>query len=200
MAARQNAMSELVRFWLEACRGCLMKESVPVPVPYNLSDIDFVALRPDLQKFLLPTGEFVGPRLIVEAKDEHDFDPSGRDFGKRLREDLAALGDGTFIPAASAHKARFSMLKQQHFEVARDLFTTEDFDRVFVVHALDDGIRREVAAALMQKRIYWVTVRELLRDLQSWYDQHKRPAGLRMTLVGDVFHLLFGYCNVRMPD
>ncbi len=78
-------MSELVRFWLEACQGCLLRESVPVPVPFNLSDIDFVAMRPDLQSFRLPTGEAVGPRLIVETKDEHDFDPSASDFLKTWR-------------------------------------------------------------------------------------------------------------------
>ncbi len=190
----------MVRFWLEACRGCLLRESVPVPVPYNQSDIDFVAIRPDLLRFRLPTGESVGPRLIVETKDEHDFDPSGRDFGKRLLEDVTALGDGLFIPADSPHKARFTMLKQQHYEVARDLFTTEDFDRLFVVHSLDQGVREHVSGSLMQKRIYWVTVSEVLRDLQLWYDQHQRPAGLRNTLIGDVFHLLFGYFKVRMPD
>jgi hypothetical protein len=140
------------------------------------------------------------PRLLVETKDEHDFDPFGRDFAKRLPLDVSALGDDRFIPASHPHKVNFTILKQQHYEVARDLFMTEDFDRLFVVHALDSHVRETISESLRSQRIYWVTVRELLSDLQSWYVQHKRPAGLRNTLVGDLFHLLFGYCKVRMPD
>jgi hypothetical protein len=57
-------MSELTRFWLEACQACLLRETVPVPVPYNQSDLDFVAFRPDLKQFRLPTGESVGPPSV----------------------------------------------------------------------------------------------------------------------------------------
>ncbi len=47
MPARSNAMSELARFWLESRHGCVVKECIPVPVKYGLSDIDLLALRPD---------------------------------------------------------------------------------------------------------------------------------------------------------
>ena len=109
MAARQNALGELTRFWLESRHRCLLSESVPVPVPYVLSDIDFVAIRSDLTTFQLPTGHTVGPRLIIESKDEHDFDPSGRDFGKRLTHDAELISDSGFIPAEE--KAKFTMLR-----------------------------------------------------------------------------------------
>lgn len=197
MAARQNALSELTRFWLEARHDCFVRESVPVPVPYAQSDIDFMALRADGRPFLLPSGDSVGPRLIVESKDEHDFDPRGSDYGKRLLRDMEALSDQRFVPADAPQKVAFTMLKQQHFEVASGIFGSDDFDRVFVVHALSESVRKELEERLRQKRIFWVTVRELLGDLCDWYAKHKRPAGLRHTLTGDIFHLLIGYCGLK---
>jgi hypothetical protein len=195
MAARQNALSELTRFWLEGRHGCFLRESVPVPVPYNQSDIDFMALRADNQRITLPTGESVGPRLIVESKDEHDFDPKGREYGKRLMRDLEALGDGPYVLSNHPTKVHFTMLKQQHFEVAAKIFGTNDFDRVFVTHALAEDVRQQVTCSMREKRIFWVTVHELLHDLMQWYKRHDRPAALRFTLTGDLIHLLFGYCG-----
>jgi hypothetical protein len=81
MPTRTNACSELTRFWLEARHGCLVGEGVPVPVPYALSDIDLLALHPQQQTIQLPSGQLVGPRLIIETKDEHDWEPTGREFG-----------------------------------------------------------------------------------------------------------------------
>ena len=196
MAARQNALSELTRFWLEGRHGCFVRESVPVPVPHNQSDIDFMALRADGQKISLPTGDSVGPRLIVESKDEHDFDPKGKDYGKRLLRDLEAMGDGLYVLRNYPSKVGFTMLKQQHYDKATGIFGTNDFDRVFVVHALDEGVRKQVTDRMRQKRVFWITVHELLHDLQQWYKKHNRPAGLRFTLTGDLFHLLFGYCGL----
>jgi len=138
MAARQNALSELARFWLEGRHGCFTRESVPVPVRYGQSDLDFMAIRADGTKIQIPTGAEVGPCLIVECKDEHDFDPAGANFGKHLLGDVEALGDGLFVPADHPHKVAFTMLKQQHFDVATRIFGTSEFDRVFVVHALAD--------------------------------------------------------------
>jgi hypothetical protein len=196
MAARQNALSELTRFWLEARHSCFIRESVPVPVPYGQSDIDFMAFRADGSQFELPSGHLVGPRLIIECKDEHDFDPKGNDFGKRLLGDVAAMSR-SFVPATHAHKVAFTMLKQQHFEVAARIFGSEEFDRVFVVHALSDSVRQQVSDQLRQLRIHWITVHELMADLGTWYKTHSRPSGLRHTLTGDIFHLLFGYCGMK---
>lgn len=196
MAVRSNACSELTRFWLQVRHNCLIDESVPVEVPYALSDIDLVALRPDLRPFPVPTGELVGPRLIVETKDEHDWEPSGREFGTFLRADVAMMGDKPFIPVA-AKGVKFSMLRQQHYEKATALFGTEEFDRLFVVHALDPQVRAELAPMLAERwRIHLVTIREVVGDLLPWYRSHKRPAGLRHTLVGDLLHLLVGFCNL----
>jgi len=75
MASRSNACSELTRFWLEARHGYLITESVPVPVPYGRSDINFIAMHPRLNTLTLPDGSNLGPRLIVETKDEHDWEP-----------------------------------------------------------------------------------------------------------------------------
>jgi len=199
MATRNNALSELTRFWLEVRHGCFLRESIPVPVPYGQSDIDFAAIRPDQSSFELPTGVKVGPRIIVETKDEHDWDSSGRDFGAGLLSDWAKMKDKPFIPEKTKG-VRFVMLRQEHYELAKSLFGCEDFDRLFVVHAIDKDALEKCAATLEEGRIHWISVKELLSDLQNWYQRHPRPSGLRNLLTGDLFHLLFGFCEVSMPS
>ncbi|MFN8504310.1 hypothetical protein [Kouleothrix sp.] len=194
MAARSNALGELTRFWLQARHGCLIDESVAVRVPYGNSDIDLVAMRPDGMPWQLPDGTPI-TRAIIETKDEHDFDSGGRDFAKRLRADVAALGDGSWIP--KAQKAHFSMLRQEHFDKAVQIFGSDDFDRLFVVHALEQTTRSELGPLLATRRIQWLTVHELVDDLLSWYGPGKGQAALRHTLVGDLWHLLVGYCGMR---
>lgn len=95
--ARFNAASELARFWIEVRHGFLVTESLPVAVPYGLPDIDILAMHPSGGTITLPNGHAVGPRLIIEAKDEHDFDPKGREFGKALRGDLELMGDDAYV-------------------------------------------------------------------------------------------------------
>lgn len=198
MAERRNALGELTRFWLEARHGCLLRESVAVAVPNGWSDIDFVAIRPDLSTISLPTGEQIGPRMIVESKDEHDFDKHGTTIGNRLLADLKALGKDHCIQDDNPHKAHFSMLRQQHFDVAKKSFGTDKIDRLFVVHAVNKSVRKAQRDKLNQKRIFWITVRELVADLQKWYHTCERPTALRHTLMGDLFHLLVGYCEMRI--
>ena len=199
MPGRSNALSELARLWLEDRHGCLVRESIPVPVPYGQSDIDMLALRLDSRTIKLPTGEAVGPRLIVETKDEHDWEPTGKAFAKSLVADLDLMGDGRFIPAKTKG-VKFTMFREEHFEVATRLFGTDDFDRLFIVHALDSDIRQRVTGRLRTIRTYWVTAPELICDLETWYRAHPRASGLRNSLVGDLVHLLWGFCGMRMPD
>ncbi len=195
MAARSNALSEITRFWLQARHGCLVDESIPVKVPYNYSDIDLVALRPDLQSWTLPDGTLI-TRAIIETKDEHDFDPAGRDFGKRLCADVAVMGSNQFIPVGK--EAKFSMLRQHHYEKAAAYFGTNDFTRLFVVHALDPQVRSEVCPTLAkEKNIHWLTVQEVVMDLYQWYEHLESRAALRHTFVGDIWHLLVGYCGLK---
>lgn len=193
MAARSNAICELTRFWLEARHSCLTGESVPVKVRGGNSDIDLIASRPDSSRFSLPTGANVGPRLIVETKDEHDFDKSGREFGKMLRADAAMMGQAAFI-SDEAGKPKFTMLRKQHFDKATSIFGSSDFDRLFVIHAVDPQVQSEVGPVLVEKRIYLIGIREVVKDLQVWYSTHASRATLRHTLVGDLVHLLWGYC------
>lgn len=195
MSSRTNACTELTRLWVETRHGCLIAESVPVPVPYALSDIDLVAMRPDGQPLVLPTGEAVGPRLIVEAKDEHDWDPTGREFGQLLRADMAKMGRAPAVPRGTKG-VKFSMLREEHYEQATALFGADDFDRLFVVHAIDPQIVWDLAPELVQRRIHWLTVPALVQDLLAWYRIHGRPSALRHTLVGDLLHLLVGYCGL----
>lgn len=195
MAARNNAILELTRFWLESQQGCLTSESIPVKVPFGHSDIDLVAARLDSQSWSLPDGTKI-IRAIIETKDEHDFDPTGRDFGKRLAADVAVMGDNLFI--SKGQKAQFSMLRQEHFEKAATIFGTKDFSRVFVVHALDPQIRAQICPDLaIHKNIHWLTIRDIVMDLQQWYKLHANPASLRHTFMGDLWHLLIGYCGLE---
>ena len=191
MSTRSNACSELVRFWLQERHGCLIDEELPVPVPYALSDIDLVAMRADLSPLSLPDGTEIGPRLIVEAKAEHDWDATGREFGAALRKDVEMMGDERTIPA-DARGVKFVMLRQQHFDRATTYLGTNDFDRLFVVHALDPQARADLAPILADRRIFWLTIPELIDDVYAWYQSHERRAALRRTLTGDLLHLLFG--------
>lgn len=198
--ARSNACSELTRFWLEARHGCLITESVPVPVPYGQSDLDLVAIQAALRPIIVPGGAAIGPRLIVEAKDEHDWEPTGREFGRFLRTDVSKMGQEPYIPRDERGSVKFSMLRQAHFETAAQMFGTEDFDRLFVVHAIDQAVLRELDSTLAARRIYWTTLPMIVRDLMVWYRSHHRPTGLRHTFVGDLWHLLVGYCGFDLPD
>jgi hypothetical protein len=198
MSGRTNACSELVRFWLETRHGCLTGEGVPVPVPYALSDIDLVALHPLLRPIHLPAGGAVGPRLIVETKDEHDWEPTGREFGAFLRADVAKMGDAPFVPRGS-RGVKFSMLREEHYERAAALFGTDDFDRLFVVHAVAPGVLADLGPVLARHKIHWVTIPDVVGDLLRWYRAHGRPAALRNTLVGDLLHLLVGFCGLDLP-
>ncbi len=200
MSSRSNACSELTRFWIEARHGCLVSESAPVPVPYGLSDIDLVAMQPALRHVVLPDGQSIGPRMIIETKDEHDWDPSGREFGKLLRADSDLFGDHAYIRTGTAGSVKFSMLRQAHFEVACEIFGTDDFDRLFVVHAMNQSVLAALASEFRDRRIYWLTIQDVVRDLRDWYRSHSRPAGLRHDLMGDVWHLLHGYCGLDIAD
>ena len=198
MPTRSNACSELVRFWLEARHGLFVTEGVPVPVPYALSDIDFAAIHPRGEQITLPGGNRIGPQMIVETKDEHDFDPKGLEFGKYLRADVLLMADQPFVPAGSG-KAKFTMLREQHFKKATEIFGSSSFDRIFVVHAIDPRVVDDLAETFHALRIHWLSLPEVMRDLLDWYRIHQRPSGLRNTLTGDLWHLLVGYCRFDMP-
>ncbi len=192
MPARSNALSELTRFWLEIRHGCFFREAIPVPVPYGLSDIDLAAIRPDGTAFTLPSGIQVGPRIIIETKDEHDWDASGKKFGNSLLSDIENLKDGPYIPA-DVKGIHFVMLRQQHYEVAHSLFRSDDFDRLFVVHAIDAESLKKCEQHLQRHHIHWLTLTSLIDDLQKWYKQHPRRTSLRNSITGDMFHLIFGF-------
>lgn len=195
MSARSNACSELVRFWLQERHGCLIDDELPVPVPYALSDIDLVAMRADLSSFDLPDSTSIGPRVIVEAKAEHDWDITGREFGAALLKDLEIMGDQMSIPL-DARGVKFVMLRQQHYERAETNFGTQDLDRLFVVHALDPRERVELGPGLAERRIFWLIIPELVADIYAWYQTHPRRAALRRSPTGDLLHLLFGLCRL----
>jgi hypothetical protein len=119
----------------------LVDEAIPVPVPYALSDIDIVTARRDMTSFSLPGGETVGPRLIVETKDEHDWEGTGKEFGSLFSADVAKMNGLPFIPKGTKG-VKFTMLRQEHYEVATGFFGTSEFDRLFVVHAITPSVRQ----------------------------------------------------------
>lgn len=195
MSSRSNAIAELTRFWLQARHKCLVDESLPVPVRYGLSDIDLIAIRCDSSHFTLTSGVTVGPRLIVETKDEHDWEPKGIEFGKSFKADIEKMQGEMYVPAKIAG-VKFTMLRQQHFEIASNFFGTNDFDRLFVVHAMEAKMREEIQLMLTPAhRIHILVITELVEDLRKWYVTHQRPSGLRNTLTGDIWHLLIGFCK-----
>lgn len=144
MPGRTNAASELTRFWLQARHGCLVDEGVTVPVKIGKgggnSDIDLIAIHPNLHAVPLPNGAAAGPRFIIETKDEHDWEPSGKEFGTLLKKDVVMMEDQPYIPKGTKG-VKFTMHSQEHYEKAKSIFGSDDFDRLFVVHALDPGVR-----------------------------------------------------------
>ena len=90
---------------------------------------------------------------------------------------------------------KFSMLREQHFQKATDLFGSPDFDRLFVVHAIGPVTLSSIGSTLLEKRIHWITIGDVVRDLLDWYKLHPKPTSLRNSLMGDLWHLLFGYCG-----
>jgi len=169
-----------------------------VPVPYNQSDIDILAIRADMQKIKLPNCVSVGPRLIVETKDEHDWEPTGREFGKLLDSDISKMVGNSFIPKKTACK--FSMLREEHYVAACDFFGCDDFDRLFVLHAIDSEVLIRHREFLSSCRIHILTIPELVTDICQWYASHPRRTGLRHTMMGDIWHLLVGFCGCFPPD
>jgi hypothetical protein len=196
MALRSNACRELTRFWLEERHGCLVRESLPIKVPEGNSDIDLIALRPDLTPFTLPDGTQVGPRLIVETKDEHDWEPRGIEFGACLRADAVQMNGGTTV-AIGAPGIKFTMLCQEQYNRARQVFGSDDFDRLFVVHALDPNVHQELRSSFARHRIYWTTVPIVVSDILTWYAVNPTESALRNALTGDLIHLLVGFCGLR---
>lgn len=89
---------------------------------------------------------------------------------------------------------------QEHYRKAEELFGGEPFDRLFVVHALDPEIRSEVCPRLAEHHIYWLTIPELVKDLLAWYGSHPRKAALRHSFVGDLLHLLIGFCHLEPQE
>lgn len=203
MATRSNAASELTRFWLQARHNCLVDEGVPVHVTIHggggNSDIDLIAIRSDLTPFTLPNGIRVGPRLIVETKDEHDWEPSGKEFATLLKKDVAHMNGAAYIPQGTMG-VKFTVLRHEHYEKARHIFGTDDFDRLFVVHAIDAAQLAAMERQLAEARIHWLTIPQLLSDLLPWYKQHTHPTELRQSLVGDLLHLLVGFCHLSLPS
>jgi type I site-specific restriction endonuclease len=76
------------------------------------------------------------------------------------------------------------MLRQQHYKTATAFFGTTEFHRLFVVHALDESVRQEICPGLANRRIHWLTVRELVADLLRWYENRDHRAPLSHTFMG----------------
>jgi hypothetical protein len=141
----------------------------------------------------------VGPRVIVETKDEHDWEHSGSEFARLLLLDLERMDGNPYIPKGRKG-VKFTMLREEHYAKAKEYFGSEDFDRLFVVHALDWDVVGKSASLLKQHRIRFIAIREIVADLFQWYSTDcARPAGLRHTLVGDLWHLLVGFCRCVPP-
>lgn len=188
MAARSNALSEITRFWLQECHGLLLRESIPVKLKRNHSDIDFVAASPAGPVTLLNRITF--KNAIIETKDERDFDPRGTDFSKRLSYDFALL-QGRMIDGDAS--CNFSMLKKQHHDVAGKIFKNADFSKIFIFHNLKSTGLEDMIADLCGRDIHVVTSFEMLSDIQEFFRKFRSGAGVRNSLVGDILDMLITY-------
>lgn len=189
MATRNNALSEIARFWLQERHGLFIRESIPVRMPRNWSDIDFAVTSCRGPVPLLKGISIVN--AIVETKDERDFDPRGTDFAKRLMYDFSVLKDGVIDKNQSCN---FSMLKEQHHEVGEKLFNGEKFAKIFIFHTLKPSDALDpIIAQLRELNIHFITSAEVLRDIQDFLKSKERTAAIRNSLVGDVLDMLMTY-------
>lgn len=188
MAARSNALSEITRFWLQECHGLLLRESIPVKLKRNNSDIDFVAASPAGPVTLLNRITF--KNAIIETKDERDFDPHGTDFAKRLSYDYTLLQGRAIDEDVSCN---FSMLKKQHHNVADKIFDEADFSKIFIFHNLKISGLEDMIADLHSLGIHVVTSSEVLQDIQGFFRTSRTGAGIRNSLVGDILDMLITY-------
>jgi hypothetical protein len=128
MATRSNALSEICCFWLQECKGLFIRESVPVKLQRNNSDIDFMVTAPAGPVTLL--GEIKIKQAIVETKDERDFGSKGNDFAKRLLHDYEILKKYG-INETKEHLC-FSMLRKEHYCEATKIFGADVlFSKIF---------------------------------------------------------------------
>ena len=196
MATRNNALSEISRFWLQERYGLFIRECIPVKVPRNWSDIDFAVTSPGGPRYLL--GRIPIVNAIVETKDERDFDPRGTDFTKRLLYDFSLLKNGLIDENTSCN---FSMLKEQHHEKAKELFNGEDYARIFIFHALKQSEALEtIISQLRDLNIHFITSSEMLQDIHDFLKSDKRTAAIRNSLVGDILDMLMAYHKWTAPN
>jgi len=192
MAARSNALSEITRFWLQECQGLLLRESVPVELLRNNSDIDFIATSPNRKKVTL-LGNISFVNAIVETKDERNYDKNGVDFSKRVAHDYDNNLDENYIIPKHAKNVNFSMLREQHNSKAMEIFGGCSFVKIFIFHNLcKTGIETKLDD-LKGKGIYFVTSREIIEDIFNNFSKYRKNAGIRNSLVGDIFDLLIDY-------
>jgi len=95
---------------------------------------------------------------------------------------------------------KFTMLKEEHFEVRKAFLGTDDFDRLVVGHSFDFRGQSECIIKLGRRhRVYWLTISEVALDLYRLYEDADRAAklSLRNMLTGGAFHLLVGFCGFR---
>lgn len=196
MATRNNALSEISRFWLQEQYGLFIRECIPVRVPRNWSDIDFaVTSRKGPVSLLENQITFVN--AIVETKDERDFDPRGTDFAKRLMYDFSLLKDGLIDENTSCN---FSMLKEQHHKKAKELFNGEDYAKIFIFHTLKQSDALDtIKARLRELNIHFITSAEMLADIHKFLTSKARTAAIRNSLVGDILDMLMTYHRWTAP-
>jgi hypothetical protein len=189
MAARSNALSEIVRFWLQECHGLFLRESIPVKVKYGNSDIDFIVTSPTDPVTLLKRITF--NNAIVETKDERDYDKNGTKFANFLSQHYNMLSEKHIISAET--KCHFSMLKKQHHSEAEKIFKGAAFSKIFIFHNLKiAGIENKIAD-LGSKGIHFVTSFEVLTDIHEFFKNSHPGAGIRNPLVGDILDMLISY-------
>lgn len=188
MATRSNALSEIARFWLQECYGLFIRESIPVKLRYNNSDIDFAVTTPDIPITILNKITF--KNAIIETKDERDFDPNGTDFTKRLLNDLSMMNEYFIDENKSGYC--FSMLKEQHHKKAKEIFNGNDLIKIFIFHniKLSDN---SIIIPLADKKIYIVKSEEILDDIIKFFKTKYPGSGIRNSLIGDIFDMLIRY-------
>ena len=172
-----DAFLEVIISWFTKKLGYLVDESRPIQLSkgHPASDIDLICMHPDKKKIQVKfLKKPLSRRLLIESKGWLEYSVK-LDLGY----DLKTMKEGRAIPRKlTKENYTFVILNEQIFEKGREIFGTDDFDRVIVVRNITGEVKR------FQKK-------EEIEDLKNKY----RLKGVVIIEIHEILNDLFKYIS-----
>ena len=208
-----DAFLEVIKSWFVKRLGYMVDESRPVQLSkgHPASDIDLICMHPDKKKIQV---EFMkkqplSRRLLIESKGWLKYSVK-----LYLGYDLKTMKEGRVIPRkVTRENYTFVILNERVFEKGREIFGTDDFDRVIVVRNITGEVKqsqkKEEIKVLKNKYrlkgVVIIEIHEILNDLFKYIanldeennnnksELTENKAQLRKDLVLGVLNLIHKY-------